>query len=63
MRLLTVDQACSRLQIGATYLYQLMAAGKIRSVRLGKLRRITEDAVDEFIRGLKPEETDGKRDD
>ena len=48
-RLLTVQEACDRLQIGKTLAYELVAAGRIRTIRVGRCIRISEEALQEFI--------------
>tara|TARA_R110002111_G_scaffold134116_1_gene200247 strand:+ start:192 stop:416 length:225 start_codon:yes stop_codon:yes gene_type:complete len=50
--LLTVREACGILKCGLTRLYQLMNKGEIKSVKLGKSRRITRSAINEFIASL-----------
>lgn len=37
--LLTVEEAARRLSIGRTLCYELVAAGQIRTIRVGRLRR------------------------
>ena len=49
MQLLTIDQARQRLAIGKSKLWQLIQRGEIRSVRIGRARRIPVEAIDEFI--------------
>lgn len=51
-QLYTVDEAADRLRIGRVKLYKLMKEGAIESVKLGKHRRISEDALSAFIGGL-----------
>jgi excisionase family DNA binding protein len=50
--LLTVDQAAGQLQISRARLYQLLSQGAIRSVHIGRLRRIPAEALQEYINGL-----------
>lgn len=52
VRLLTVPQGAKRLGISESKVWQLMAAGRLRSVKIDNSRRIPDDAVDEFIAGL-----------
>jgi excisionase family DNA binding protein len=47
--LLTVDEACRKLRIGRSTIYELCAAGEIRHVKIGRLKRFRQEALDEFI--------------
>ncbi len=46
---LTVDEAAAQLKIGRTSIWQLIRSGKIRSFRIGRLRRVTEADLADFI--------------
>ena len=48
--LLTVNEAAARLAIGRTTLYELISSHELRTVKIGRARRIPESAVDEWIR-------------
>jgi excisionase family DNA binding protein len=48
-RLLTPEQACAALSCHRTMLFRLLASGALASVKLGRLRRIPESAVDAYI--------------
>jgi len=50
--LLTVEQAAEALAVGRSTLYQLLQAGQLRSVKIGRCRRIPRQSLDEFVRGL-----------
>jgi excisionase family DNA binding protein len=50
--LLTPSEAAERLSIGRTKLYELMAAGLIRSVRIDRSRRIPVTALDDYVQRL-----------
>lgn len=52
--LLSIPEACEKLRIGRTRLYQILNAGQIKAVRMGKRTFIPTAAVDEFINGLQP---------
>ncbi len=52
--LLNVPEACEQLRIGKTRLYQIMNAGQIKAVRIGKRTLIPAASIEEFINGLKP---------
>jgi excisionase family DNA binding protein len=47
--LYTREEAASRLGIGITKLKQLISTGELRSIRIGRLRRITASSLQEFI--------------
>ncbi len=38
--LLTVPDACAALRIGRSTLYEMIAAGKVRPVKIGRMTRI-----------------------
>lgn len=50
--LLTVEEAAERLSLGRTTVFQLLKAGRLQSVRVGRLRRIPAEALDEYTRSL-----------
>jgi excisionase family DNA binding protein len=50
---MTVEEAAQRLGIGRTFMYALVKSGAIESVCIGRLRRIPEDALIAFVRGLR----------
>lgn len=50
--LYTPVEAAELLSISRSRLYELMAAGKIGSVKLGSLRRITHDELVAYITHL-----------
>jgi len=47
--LLTVSEASSRLGIGRSLLYELLADGQVESIHVGRLRRIPADALATYI--------------
>ena len=47
--LLTVPEAARALAIGRTLLYELIAAGRIEVVHIGRCTRVPVDAVHEFV--------------
>ena len=53
--LLRVEEAAERLAISRTALYALLLRGDIRSIHIGRSRRITAAALDEFIAGKQEE--------
>ena len=50
--LLRVDQAGRQLNLGRTVMYELIRSGRLRSVKIGRLRLIPASAVAEFIEAL-----------
>jgi excisionase family DNA binding protein len=52
-RLLTIPQAAARLSISRSTAYQLVAAGRLETVHIGRACRIPADAVDDFVASLR----------
>lgn len=48
--LLSVEEAARRLGVGRTMLYREIAAGHVRSVKIGRRRVIPADAIGEYVR-------------
>lgn len=46
----TIAEACRRLQLSRTKVYGLMDSGKLPYARFGRARRIPVDVLSEFIR-------------
>ncbi|MGI8753301.1 MAG: helix-turn-helix domain-containing protein [Acidimicrobiales bacterium] len=53
-RLYTVLEAATSLGISRTRLHQLVAAGAIVSVKVGRRRMFSADALDAYVSGLRP---------
>jgi len=51
-RLLKVEQAAARANLGRTKLYELIKADEIQSVKIGRSRRIPVEALDEYVARL-----------
>jgi len=49
-RVLRVKEAAQRYRVSKSHLYNLMRAGKLRSVALGKARLIPVDAMEALLR-------------
>ena len=45
----TVEQVAEMLHVGRDKVYYLLRTGQLRSIKIGKLRRITEQHLAEFI--------------
>ena len=52
MQAYTVEQVAEILHVGRDKVYYLLRTGQLRSVKIGKLRRITNQHLDEFITSL-----------
>ena len=48
-QLLRVEEARQRLRISRAVLYDLLHRGELRSVLIGRSRRIVESSIDELI--------------
>ena len=54
--LLRPEQAAEALSIGRTAVFSLIRSGRLRSVKVGGLRRIPASALAEFVRQLEEEQ-------
>lgn len=50
-RVLRVDDVAERLDCGRTAVYGLIQREELRAVRIGRLIRVPESALEEFIAG------------
>ena len=57
-RLLTVPQVGRELNLGRSTVYSLIAAGRLKVVRVGRAVRVTPEALDDFVRRLQEDGTD-----
>jgi excisionase family DNA binding protein len=48
-RLLTVRQSCERLGISHPTLYELLNSGQIKSLKIGRARRVPSTEIDAFV--------------
>jgi excisionase family DNA binding protein len=48
----TVEQVAELLNVGRDKVYFLLRTGQLRSIKIGKLRRITDQHLAEFIASL-----------
>jgi excisionase family DNA binding protein len=51
-RPLAIKQVTYELGISRTGIYELIAAGKLRTVKIGRRRFVPREAIEEFIAGL-----------
>ncbi|GAA3168084.1 helix-turn-helix domain-containing protein [Nonomuraea roseoviolacea] len=47
-----VEQVAKRLNVGRDKIYELIRTGQLKSVKIGKLRRITDQHLADFIASL-----------
>lgn len=52
MQAYTVEQVAKMLHIGRDKVYELLRTGQLRSIKIGKLRRITEEQLEAFIASI-----------
>jgi excisionase family DNA binding protein len=48
----TVEQVADMLHVGRDKIYYLLRTGQLRSIKIGKSRRITEEHLAEFVAAL-----------
>jgi excisionase family DNA binding protein len=58
--LLTPEETAEQLGLSRTQVYRLLAARRLRSVKIGKLRRISQGALREFVERAEEEPLDSK---
>ncbi|MCH7810784.1 MAG: helix-turn-helix domain-containing protein [Chloroflexi bacterium] len=56
-QLLTVDRVCDTLKLGRTAVYRAIQTGALKSVLIGKSRRISLHALEEFIAQLEADDS------
>ena len=59
--LLTPEEAADRLALSRTTIYELIRTGELRSVKIGRARRIPVAALGEYVTGLFDPDPDGER--
>jgi excisionase family DNA binding protein len=52
--LYSVTEAARLLGVGRTYMFHIIAAGEIESIKLGKLRKIPRDALGRYVDQQRP---------
>ncbi len=50
--LLTAEEAAAELRIARRRIFVMIADGTLPSVKIGKSRRITRTALEDYVRGL-----------
>lgn len=48
--LLTVQEVAEALHVGRCTVYDLIRTNQLASIKVGRLRRVTEDAVRDYVR-------------
>jgi excisionase family DNA binding protein len=56
MKAYTVEQVAEILQVGRDKVYFLLRTGQLRSIKIGKLRRITDQHLTDFVASLEAKE-------
>ena len=56
MQAYTVEQVAEILQIGRDKVYALIRTGHLHSIKIGKLRRITDQHLADFVASLEKED-------
>jgi excisionase family DNA binding protein len=54
--LYTVPEAADEMAIGRSKLYELIEAGMLETVRIGRARRIPAEALRNYVEGLRSEQ-------
>ncbi|MEU7868301.1 helix-turn-helix domain-containing protein [Dactylosporangium sp. NPDC049140] len=49
---LTIEEAAQWLGIGRTTMYALVMSGEVRSVTIGRLRRVPVQCLEEYVQSL-----------
>jgi excisionase family DNA binding protein len=52
MQAYTVEQVAEMLHVGRDKVYYLLRTGQLRSIKIAKLRRITEQQLADFVASL-----------
>lgn len=52
VRLLTISEVAERLSLSRALTYELVMGGSIQSVKIGRCRRVSTDALATFVRQL-----------
>jgi excisionase family DNA binding protein len=58
-QLLKVAEVCERLRMGKSKVFEFIATGELESLKIDGARRVTEQAVDDFIKRRQAEAKTG----
>ena len=61
MQAYTVEQVAKLLHVGRDKVYYLLRTQQLRSIKIGKLRRITDAQLAEFIASLEAADPENSR--
>lgn len=53
--LLTVEEAADRLGIGRSLMYELISSGQVASIRVGRLRRVPQESLTDYVKAMRDE--------
>lgn len=53
--LLDADDVANLLKVGRSSVYQMLADGRLRGVKIGRSRRFTREEIDQFVQRLRTE--------
>ena len=59
--LLTPEETAARLSLSRTMVYELIRTGELRSVKIGRARRVPVDALREYVERLQSDPGLGAR--
>ena len=48
-QIITLDDLCEQLMIGRNIAYKLLSSGKIKAFQIGRIWKIPQQSVDEYI--------------
>jgi excisionase family DNA binding protein len=54
-RFYTVEEVAQLLRVSARTVYRLVERGELRALRVGDLYRISQENLDSYLRGERPE--------
>jgi excisionase family DNA binding protein len=57
--LCSVDEACALLGVRRTFLFGLLAGGQIRSIKVGRLRKIARSDLESYVERLRSAQAGG----
>lgn len=56
--LLTINEGAQLLSIGRSFMYKLVMRGEIASLKIGRRRLVSRDAILQFIRRVEAEQAE-----
>ncbi len=54
----TIQEAALRLKIGRTTMYELVMSGQVRTVTIGRLRRVPAKCIEDYVTNLLEQSAD-----